>query len=106
MSTTSAAAKSPIARRGLRVGMKGVAGNPAGIGCVMRVEYLGGKEGPAREVHGGSGYWSQDGVVSVLGLEGEVKAVRVRWPGGKETRTEMPSGTWECRINPEGRLVP
>jgi enediyne biosynthesis protein E4 len=81
------------AKAGLRVKLAGPAGNPGGLGAVMRVEYKGGRRGPAREVHGGGGYWSQDGEVAVLGLDGEPEAVEVRWPGGRMSRkpVETPS---------------
>jgi hypothetical protein len=92
------------ARRGLRVGLKGSGGNRLGYGAMLRVEYADGSLGPAREIHGGSGYWSQDGAVQVMGLEKEAKAVRVRWPGGKTTRTELPAGTMDCRIDANGTL--
>src|SRR4030095_14623660 len=52
-------------KSGLRVRLQGPPGNPLGIGAVLRLAF-GGKLGPAREVHGGSGYWSQDSVVQVL----------------------------------------
>src|SRR6185436_4134228 len=46
------------ARRGLRVRLRGPSDNPLGIGAVIRLKLAGGF-GPAREVHAGSGYWSQ-----------------------------------------------
>ena len=54
--------------------------------------------GPAREVHGGSGYWSQDSVVEVLGVSGKVTAVEVRWPGGKISTASVREGEREITI--------
>ena len=87
------------ARPGLRVRLVGGALNPHGIGAVVRVVYDGSR-GPAREVHGGSGYWSQDGPVQVLGLdEGKhPTAVWVRWPGGSETLAPLPAGQLEITV--------
>src|SRR5256712_829371 len=57
------------ARPRVRVRLVGGPGNPHGIGAALRVVYEGGSRGPVREVHGGSGYWSEDGAVQVLGVE-------------------------------------
>jgi len=74
------------ARPGLRVRLLGPPENPHAIGAVLRVTYERSR-GPAREVHGGSGYWSHDGAIQVLGLEEGKRPVSVwiRWPGGAET---------------------
>ena len=68
---------------GVRVRLVGPPGNPTAIGARMRLRY-GEKEGPIREIQAGSGYWSQNGAVQVLGRSGEPTALRVRWPGGRE----------------------
>lgn len=82
---------------GLRVRLEGPPSNPAGIGCAIRL-VLGSRLGPAREVHGGGGYLSQDGAVSVLGA-GEVPTqIQVRWPGGRSTLTRVPPGAKEVRV--------
>lgn len=77
------------ARAGLRVRLEGPAGNPAGIGAVIRLKHPGGY-GPAREVHGGSGYLSQDGALQVLVKGNGPTRLWVRWPGGAVT--EAPIG--------------
>src|SRR5262249_8745496 len=50
---------------GLRVRLIGPPGNPLGVGAALRL-LAGDKAGPVREVHAGSGYWSQDSAVPVL----------------------------------------
>ena len=87
------------ARPGLRVRLIDGPLNPHGFGAVLRVVYEGSR-GPAREVHGGSGYWSEDGAIQVLGLEqGKVPvSVWVRWPGGTETVTPLAQGQREIII--------
>ena len=67
---------------GLRVKLSGSAGEPDGIGAVVRLEF-GGKLGSAREVQAGSGFWSQNSPVLVLGKPDVPTGVQVRWPGGK-----------------------
>jgi hypothetical protein len=87
------------ARPGLRVRLIGGPLNPHGIGAVMRVVYEGSR-GPAREIHGGSGYWSEDGAIQVLGVEEGKRpvAVWVRWPGGSETVVPLFPGQREITI--------
>ena len=50
------------ARPGLRVKLKGPPGNPQGIGAQIRLVF-GRRSGTVREIHAGSGYWSQDSAV-------------------------------------------
>ncbi len=85
------------AKPGLRVRLQGLPGNPAGLGAVLRLKYADGF-GPAREVHGGSGYLSQDSPVAVLGQRASPSQVLVRWPGGKMSETPVPSGAKEIVI--------
>jgi len=67
---------------GYRVRLKGPEANPAGIGAAIRL-FFGEKAGPVREVRAGSGYWSQDGAVQVMGAPATPTRIWVRWPGGK-----------------------
>jgi hypothetical protein len=95
------------ARPAWRVKLSGPAENPAAIGAVIqllvnRESGTGTNVGPAREVHGGAGYLSQDGLVQILG--GEATHVRVRWPGGKVTTSQLPSAVGEVEINWRGEL--
>ena len=53
-------------RRGLTVRLEGPRGNPMAIGARMRL-WRGTTPGPIREVHAGSGYWSQDAATQVMG---------------------------------------
>ncbi len=90
-------------RPGLRVRLEGPAGNPQGVGGVIRLKF-GGRFGPAREVHAGSGYWSQDSATAVLGGTEEAKEIWVRWPGGQTTLAKVPAGAREVSLNPRGEL--
>ena len=93
------------ARLGLRVRLLGPPGNPSAIGAVLRLR-SGTKAGPARELHAGSGYWSCDSAVTVLGTA-EPAAIRleIRWPGGRTTTTDLPPGAREVSVNTEGKLA-
>lgn len=85
------------ARPGVRVILEGPTGNPDGVGAVIRIRSRG-RLGPAREIHGGSGYWSQDGVRPVLAAPEGAAVVEVRWPGGSVTRSEVAPGMGEVRV--------
>jgi hypothetical protein len=76
--------KNAGAQRGLRITLAGTPENPQAVGAQLRIRYAGGGLGPCRVVPCGSGYWSQDGAVQVLGSAGPMEAVWVRWPGGRE----------------------
>ena len=87
------------AKPGLRVRVLGPPGNPTGIGTQLRLRY-GDRGGPVREVDAGSGYWSQNGAVQVLGRSGEPRALWVRWPGGREQVVPLAPGQREITLHP------
>ena len=89
------------AKPGLRVRLVGPAGNPTGVGAVVRLRF-GERWGPAREVHAGSGYWSQDSAVQVLGTPDPPTALWVRWPGGKTQQADVPPRTQEMNVAMDG----
>ena len=85
------------ARPGLRIRLEGPAQNPRGIGATVRLR-SGDHFGPARELHAGSGYWSQDSSVMVMSLEEIPSSVWVRWPGGRENSTAVKPGAREIVV--------
>jgi hypothetical protein len=89
------------ARPGLRVRLRGPAGNPLGTGARLRIKF-GERFGPIREIHGGSGYWSQDSAVQIMSLPQEPTEIRVVWPGGKMTTGKIPKGANDIIIGPDG----
>ncbi|HJQ26378.1 MAG TPA: VCBS repeat-containing protein [Blastocatellia bacterium] len=91
------------ARPGLRVRLAGAAGNPEGVGATIRLIF-GNRQGPAREIHAGSGYWSQDSAVQVLGTPEAPTQVWVRWPGGKQTTANIPANAKEIRVAADGSV--
>jgi hypothetical protein len=92
------------AEPGLRVRLKGPEGNPAGVGATLHLVFEHSK-GVLHEVRAGSGYWSQDGGVRVIGLIGSATHVIVRWPGGRATTTAIPPLTKEVTIDSKGTLI-
>ena len=89
------------AKPGLRVRLQGSPNNPSAVGAQLRIMYAS-RAGPVREVHAGSGYWSQNSSVQVFGLNGTPAAVWVRWPGGKESIVRLRPGAREVTIVEEG----
>jgi hypothetical protein len=92
------------AKPGLRVNLVGTSGNPGAIGAIVRLQFAEGL-GPARELHAGSGYWSQDSLTQVLGTPEPPSAVWVRWPGGRTTTTTLAGPVREVTVSAAGRLV-
>jgi len=91
------------AKPGLRVRLAGSPGTPTGIGAVLRLK-SGERFGPAREVHAGSGYWSQDSAVQVLALLPEPLQLSIRWPGSQVTTADVPAGAREVEASITGKL--
>ena len=88
---------------GIRVRLRGGIGNPLGIGAVIRLQFDS-QLGAAREIHAGSGYWSQDSAVQVLAAPTQPSAVWIRWPDGRETTTDLPPDVTEIEISADGSL--
>jgi hypothetical protein len=91
------------AKPGLRVHVKGPAGNPTGVGVCLRLVF-GTRLGPLREIHAGSGYWSQDGAVQILATPETPSALWMRWPGGLTREAQLPAGCREVVMDASGKL--
>ena len=85
------------AKPGLRVRLLGPKGNPSGVGAILQLKF-GPRLGAAREIHAGSGYWSQDGAVQVLGMPERPTQVQVRWPGGSRSSLDVPPSAMEVTV--------
>lgn len=98
------------ARPGLRIHLEGPPGNPDGVGAVLRLQPSAPAGtparpfGPAREIHSGSGYWSQESATQVLALPDGPARLEVRWPGGKTTLSPIPTGAREVSVNQKGEI--
>jgi hypothetical protein len=90
-------------RPGLRVRLAGPPGNPAAFGAVLRLGD-GTNWGPAREIHGGSGYLSQDSAVAILSAPGTARQLQIRWPGGRVTTTAVPVNAREVQVDGDGSV--
>jgi hypothetical protein len=83
---------------GLRVRLVGPPGNPSAVGAQLRLRYDD-RAGPVREVQAGSGYWSQNGAIQVLGRSGQPTALWVRWPGGLEQVVPLTPGQAQATVH-------
>jgi hypothetical protein len=88
---------------GLRIRLRGPAGNPRGIGAKLRL-IANGRKGPVRELHAGSGYWSQDSAVTVMSLAEPATQIEVQWPFAKPITAALPAGAKEIEIFPSGEI--
>jgi hypothetical protein len=95
--------RNELGRPGLRVRLKGPPTNLSGIGAALWLVF-GEKAGSAREVHGGSGYWSQDGAVQVLATPARPTRLTVRWPGGRHVDVAVPENAMEIRVDYSGSV--
>jgi hypothetical protein len=93
-----------VGKPGLRVRLAGPGGNPDGVGATLRLVF-GGRLGAAREIHGGSGYWSQDSTVQVMGCPETPTQIWIRWPGGKTTTSPIPAGAKEITVDTDGKVT-
>jgi enediyne biosynthesis protein E4 len=89
---------------GLRVRLVAGPENSTGVGAALRLK-ANSQWGPVREVQAGSGYWSQNSAVQVLGLAGVPTEIQVRWPGGSVTRSALPPDATEITVHRDGRLI-
>ncbi|MFQ5824735.1 MAG: VCBS repeat-containing protein [bacterium] len=92
------------AKPGLRIRLHGPKGNPWGVGAIIRLVYEN-RFGPAREIHLGSGYWSQDSRIQIMGTPEQPKGVWVRWPDGHITQSDIPHSAREIIINFDGKVI-
>ena len=83
--------RNATARPGVRVALRGPSRYPDAVGAVVRLEF-GARSGAAREIHAGSGWWSQDSATLTLATPSEPGSVQVRWPGGRRTTMPWPAG--------------
>jgi enediyne biosynthesis protein E4 len=82
------AAAEKMAGRRVAVRLKGLAGNPTGVGSRLILETDSRRQ--VAEIRAGSGYLSQSSPSAFFVLNGRA-AVVVRWPDGAETREVVPA---------------
>lgn len=83
--------KNQTEKRGIRIRLIGPKSNRSAIGGSLQLVYRNGSKGPKREIQAGSGYWSQNSSVQVLGYQDtpEPSALIVHWPEGKVEKIRL-----------------
>jgi hypothetical protein len=89
------------AKRGLRIRLAGPSGNCDAIGASIRLVYPDGTKGPRREIQAGSGYWSQNSFIQVMGYTASSKptAIMVKWPNGIKEKVNTQPKKWNYVIS-------
>jgi len=75
--------------RGVRVVLQGRRANEDAFGASLRIVYADGTKGPRRSVQAGSGHWSQNSAVQILGAAREPVGVEVTWTNGETTTGDL-----------------
>jgi hypothetical protein len=89
---------------GLRVRLRGPAGNPNGLGATLRLT----RAHPpviVREVRSGSGHWSQDSATLLLPRTDDEAWIEVTWPGGTRQRHSVTRDARELILTVSGETV-
>ena len=81
-------------RPGVRIRLQGPPGNPTGVGAQVRCSHVKG----VKEIHAGSGYWSQNSAILGFPPPAAAAEVSVRWPGGVLSVGRMSPGEPEVVV--------
>ncbi len=85
-------------KRGITIQLRGDDSNTLAIGSGVRLVYADGSKGPLREIQAGSGYWSQNSAIQVLGYQQNVEAIEVQWYDGSTRQIPFVSGKMNYQI--------
>ena len=55
------------------------------FGSKIQIQYKDGSSGPVREIQSGSGYWSQNSPVQIMGYNKPVSSIKIQWPDGSNS---------------------
>ena len=94
--------RNTAAAAGVQVNLRGTTANPHAVGATVRLQFDNGSR-PAREIHSGGGYWSQDSAYLTLAAPAAPpRGLEVRWPGGKSQHWPWPAGATSVEVAQEG----
>lgn len=96
--------KNVLGKPGLRIRLEDQHGNRNGIGAKIRVG-SGMVFGPAREIHAGSGWYSQDSSVQILQSPPVNGIIQVQWQGNVIREYHIPENSKEIIVYPDGKIV-
>jgi hypothetical protein len=78
--------------------------NPNAVGAIVQVVFENGTS-PAKQIHTGAGYWSQDSHTLIFGLKNKPEKIKVIWPGGDITTSDIPEIARDVLIDKKGKLA-
>lgn len=92
-------------KRGFRIQLVGPADNRNAIGASIRLIYKNGSKGPERTIQAGSGYWSQNSSIEVLGVRdgNQPAAFSIQWPSGNTQKVPLRYGKWNYVISMDSK---
>jgi len=87
----------------LRIRLRGLPGNPTGVGARITAELADGSTATS-EVYAGCGYCSQSTAACFFGYpdSNPPRKIRIRWPGGSISEHELPAGTSDLTLSIPG----
>lgn len=86
-------------KRGIRITLHGPENNTLAIGSSVRLVYEDGSYGAERSIQAGSGYWSQNSSVQVVGYSEFPAEIEVRWFDGKTDRIDTSENQMDYQIS-------
>lgn len=96
--------KNTLGKPGLRIRLEDPTGNRNGVGAKIRIG-AGGVFSPAREIHAGSGWFSQDSAVQILQAPPSNGILQVQWQGNVVREYQIPENSKEVVVYPDGKIV-
>ena len=81
--------RNALRQSGHAITLRGSKENPNAVGATIQMIHPDGTTGPLRTIEAGSGYWSQSTGSAVFGGVGPGSRLRVRWPDGTSTTTNV-----------------
>lgn len=86
-------------KRGIRIILRGPENNTMAIGSSVRMLYEDGSYGAERTIQAGSGYWSQNSSIQIMGYSSFPAKIEVRWFDGKVDQIESIEGQYNYQIS-------
>ena len=68
------------------------------MGAQVRLVFTDGTKGAVRLITAGSGYWSQDSAIQILGYKKPIQHLEVRWPDGQITQKPVEKDAKEITV--------
>jgi hypothetical protein len=84
--------KNDTPKSGISIRLIGPPANRDAMGSSIRIVYADGTKGPGREIQAGSGYWSQNSAIQVMGYAKRPQKIEVIWFDGHKSYINVSQG--------------